>query len=130
MLVWLVRGLFFAAPGYLMLQAAALFLVGTLAAPLWSSHQYTRIRLRMFEMGLVALTVARLGAYSYLVVTDRLAAGTTLLALAEVYNATMALSGLIVIYGVLIPQHLAAHRASSKFDGYGAGSRTRRTSDL
>lgn len=103
MLVWLVRGLFFAAPDYLMLQAAALFLVGALAAPLWSSHPYTRIRLRMFEIGLVALTVARLGAYSYLVVTDRLAAGTTLLALAEVYNATMALSGLIVIYGVLIP---------------------------
>lgn len=103
MLVWLVRGLFFAAPGYLALQATGLLLVGVIAAPLWSGRQHTRLRLRMLELALVALTMARLGAYSYLVVTDRIAAGTNLLALAEVYNATMAVSGLIVIYGVLIP---------------------------
>jgi len=103
MLVWLVRGLFLAAPGYLMLQAVGLILVGVLAAPLWSNHHHTRVRLRMIEVALVAVAIARLGAYSYLVVADRIAAGTSLLALAEVYNTTMAVGGLVVIYGVLIP---------------------------
>jgi len=103
MLVWLVRGLFLAAPGYLTLQAAALLAVGAVAAPLWSSRHYTRASLRLLEIGLVALTVIRVGAYSYLVVGDRIAAGTALVALAEVYNTTMAIGGLIVIYGVLIP---------------------------
>jgi serine/threonine-protein kinase len=103
MLVWLVRGLFLSAPGYLGLQTAGLLLIGATAAPLWSTRHYSRFRLRTLELGLVAITVARLGAYSYLVVDNRIAAGTTLLALAEVYNTTMAVGGLIVIYGVLIP---------------------------
>jgi len=103
MFVWLVRGLFLTAPGYLSIQIAGLLLIGALAAPLWSSHHYTRPRLRLLEVGMAAITIARLGACSYFVVANRIEAGAELLALAEVYNTTMAVGGLIVIYGVLIP---------------------------
>ena len=103
MLIWLIRGLFLTGSAYLMLQATALVVVGAMAAPLWSEHLFTRSRLRLLELALVAVTLARLGAYGYFVVLDHLDAGTDLLALAEVYNTTLAVVALIVVYGMLIP---------------------------
>jgi len=103
MFIWMLRGLFFAAPGYFMLQIGGLLLVGAVAAPLWLSRHYSRAQLRIIEIALIALTVVRLGAYAYFVVAARITAGTPLLALAEVYNTTMAVGGLIIIYGVLLP---------------------------
>ncbi|NKB88329.1 MAG: protein kinase [Acidobacteria bacterium] len=103
MLVWIVRGLFLTGSAYLLLQITALVVMAALAAPLWTEHMFTRSRLRLLELILVGVTLVRLGAYGYLVVSDHLAAGADLLALAEVYNTTIAVGALIVVYGMLIP---------------------------
>ncbi len=102
-LIWLVRGVFLAESGHLVLQSGGLLAVGAMAAPLALKHQHPRVRLRMIELGLLVLTVVQIAAYSYLVVAERVAAAAELLALAQIYNSTIALAGLIVIYGVLIP---------------------------
>jgi serine/threonine-protein kinase len=112
---WLVRSLFVVGPAYLSIQAGGLAVLGLVAAPLWSARLYTRTQLRILEIALVATTVVRLGAGSYLTVTAHVTAGASLLALAEVYNTTLAVGAVVVVYGMLIPnvwQRTAAVAAS------------------
>jgi serine/threonine-protein kinase len=103
MLVWMGRSLLGSSDRHLTVQIIGLLLTAAIAAPLWARHAYPRPRLRLIEALLLAATLLRLGIHAYLVVMDRVEANTPLLALAEVYNASIAVGALIVVYGMLVP---------------------------